>query len=92
MKGRKSSQAGQSERIRNRIREQYRQKDKQVKRSVREDKRKWMTEKAQLAQTAAENGRAKELSGRGPRKTAAVTNRKGRLLKRRKGRQDGRSN
>ena len=48
-----------SERIQNKIREQYRQKDKQ--RSVREDKRKWMTEKAQAAQTAAENRRAKEL-------------------------------
>ena len=68
-----------SERIRNKIREQYRDK--------REDKRKWMTEKAQVAQTAAENGRAKELyditsqlSGRAPRKTAAVTNKEGRLL------------
>ena len=55
-----------------------------------------MTEKAQVAQTAAENGRAKELyditrelRGSGPRKTAAVTNKEGRLLK--KGRQDGRS-
>ena len=77
-----------SERIRNKIREQHRQKDKQVKRSVREDKRKWMTEKAQVALTAAENGRAKELyditrqlRGSGPRKTAAVTNKEGRLLK-----------
>ena len=77
-----------SERIRNKIREQHRQKDKQVKRSVREDKRKWMTEKAQVAQTAAEKGSAKELyditrqlSGNGPRKTAAVTNKEGRLLK-----------
>ena len=47
-----------------------------------------MTEKAQVAQTAAENGRAKELyditrelRGSGPRKTAAVTNKQGRLLK-----------
>ena len=47
-----------------------------------------MTEKAQVAQKAAENGRAKEvyditrqLSGSGPRKTAAVTNKEGRLLK-----------
>ena len=70
------------------MREQKRQKDKQVKRSVREDKRKWMTEKAQAAQTAAENGRAKELyaitkqlSGRGPRKKAVVTNKEGKPLK-----------
>ena len=46
-----------------------------------------MTEKAQAARTAAENGRTKELnditrqlSGRGPRKTAAVTM-EGKLLK-----------
>ena len=68
-----------------------------MKRSVREDKRKWMTEKAQAAQTAAENGRAKELnditrqlSGRGPRKSVAVINKEGKRLKS-KGRQDGRS-
>ena len=43
---------------------------------MREDKRKWMTEKAQAAQTAAENGEAKELyditrqlRGRGPRES-----------------------
>lgn len=75
------------------MREQYRQRDKEVKRSVREDKRKWMTEKAQVAQTAAENGRTKEqyditrqLSGRGPRKTAAITNKDGKLLKSKEGR------
>ena len=38
-----------SERIRNKIRQQYRHKDKQVKRSMKEDKRKWMIEKAQVA-------------------------------------------
>lgn len=75
------------------MREQYRQRDKEVKRSVREDKRKWMTEKAQAAQTAAENGRTKEqyditrqLSGRGPRKTAAITNKDGNLLNSKEGR------
>ena len=47
-----------------------------------------MTEKAQAAQTAAENGRAKELyditrqlSGKGPKKTAAITNKDDMLLK-----------
>ena len=47
-----------------------------------------MTEKAQAAQTAAENGRAKELyditrqlSGKGPRKTAAIINKDDKLLK-----------
>jgi len=55
---------------------------------VREDKRKWMTEKAQAAQTAAENGRAKGLydntrqpSSRGPRKTEAITKKDGKLLR-----------
>ena len=55
-----------------------------------------MTEKAQVAQTAAENGRAKELtyditrqlSGRGPGKTAAVTNKEGILLKSEEERQE----
>lgn len=57
-----------------------------MKKSVREDKRK--TEKAQAAQTAAENGRAKdlyditkELRGRRPRNTATITNKDGKLLK-----------
>ncbi|XP_018022732.1 craniofacial development protein 2-like [Hyalella azteca] len=50
-----------SERIKNRMREEYREKDREVKRSVREDKRMWMSEKAAKAQNAAENGRQKEL-------------------------------
>lgn len=59
-----------------------------MKSSVREKKRTWMTEKAQAAQTAAENGRVKGLydntnqpSSRGPRKTEAITNKDGKLLR-----------
>ena len=55
-----------------------------MKSSVREDKRKWVTENDKAAQTAAENGRAKELyninrqlSGKGPRNTTAITNNDG---------------
>lgn len=83
-----------SEGIRNKIWKQYRQKDKEAKRSMREDKRKWMTEKAQAAQTAAETGEAKELyditrqlRGRGPRETAAITNKDGKRLKSKEERQ-----
>ena len=83
-----------SERLRNRIREEYDQKDKRVKSNVREDKRRWMTEKAQGAPTAAEKGRAnalydiiRQLSGKAPRKMAAVTNNDGKLLKSKEERQ-----
>ena len=83
-----------SEKIRNRIREEYDQKDKEVKSSVREDKRSLRTEKAQGAQTAAEKGRANELydiirqlSGKAPRKMAAITNNDGKLLKSKEERQ-----
>ncbi|XP_060067249.1 uncharacterized protein LOC132547510 [Ylistrum balloti] len=39
-----------SERVKNRMKEDYREKCSEVKRSVREDKRRWMTEKSQLSQ------------------------------------------
>jgi len=77
-----------SERVRNRIREIYKEKDREVKKSIREDKRKWMEEKAERAQGAAENGRQKELyeltkqiSGNNFRKTAAVKSKTGVVLK-----------
>ena len=86
--------SSKSERIQNRIGEEYRQKDKEVKSYMREDKRRWMAEKAQAAQKAAENGRAKELyditrqvSSKGPRKTAAITNKDVKLLKSKEERQ-----
>ena len=83
-----------SERIWNRIREVYRQKDKEVKSSVRGDKKRWMTENTQVAQKAVENRRAKELyditrqlSSNGPRKMVAITNKDGKLLKSKEERQ-----
>jgi hypothetical protein len=77
-----------SERIQNRLKAEYKEKDKEVKRSVREDKRRWMSEKAERAQNAAENGRQKELysivkqlTGQTTRQAAAVKSKNGELLK-----------
>ena len=50
-----------SERVKKRIKEQYKGKDQEVKWSAREDKRYWMNEMADIAERAAENGRAGEL-------------------------------
>ena len=50
-----------SERVKKRIKEEYKGKDQEVKRSAREDKRYWMNEMADIAERAAENGRAGEL-------------------------------
>ena len=44
-----------SERVKKRIKEQYKGKDQEVKRSAREDKRYWMNEMADSAERAAEN-------------------------------------
>ena len=86
-------QSTRSERIKDRWKEEYRVKDKEVKRSVREDKRKWLSERAQMAQNAAENGRQKEifsivkqLTGKANKQTAAVKNKQGKLLKSKKDR------
>ena len=46
-----------SERVKKRIKEQYKGKDQEVKRSAREDKRYWMNEMADIAERAAENGK-----------------------------------
>ena len=77
-----------SERIQNQMKNRYKEKDKEVKRSVREDKRMWMKHKAQKAQSAAENGRQKELynivkqlTGQNTKQTAAVKDKGGKLLK-----------
>lgn len=50
-----------SERVKQRIRERYKGKDREVKRSAREDKRHWLNEVAGNAERAAENGRTGEL-------------------------------
>ncbi|XP_076101199.1 uncharacterized protein LOC143070989 [Mytilus galloprovincialis] len=50
-----------SERLKVRLSEEYKQKNKGVKKSAREDKRKWYNMMAEDAEKAAENGRSKEL-------------------------------
>lgn len=79
-----------SERVKNRRREEYRDKDREVKKNVREDKRRWMSEEAERAQNAAKNGRQKELysivkrltgQSTSTRQTAAVKSMNGELLK-----------
>ena len=50
-----------SKRLKQRRREEYDAKDKEVKRSAREDKRNWLEKRAAAAEKAAENGRNKEL-------------------------------
>ena len=50
-----------SERLKERWKEGYDNKNREVKRGAREDKRKWLEDKAEEAERAAENGRSKEL-------------------------------
>ena len=66
-----------------------------MKRNIREDKRKWLAEKAERAQTAAENGRQKELysivkqlTGQHKKQTAAVKNKNGDLIKNKRDRME----
>ncbi len=54
-------EAARSERLKQRRREEYDAKNKEVKRSAREDKRNWIEKRAAAAKKAAENGRNKEL-------------------------------
>ena len=50
-----------SQRLKQRRREEYHNKDMEVKRSAREDMRNWMEERADAAEKAAENSRNKEM-------------------------------
>ena len=54
-------EGARSKRLKQRRREEYDAKDKEVKRSAREDKRNWLEKRAAAAEKAAENGRNKEL-------------------------------
>ena len=54
-------ESAKSDRLKERLKIDYTEKDREVKRSAREDKRKWTEEKAEAAEKAAENGRSKEL-------------------------------
>ena len=50
-----------SDRIKQKVKDDYRNKDKEVKKSMRNDKRKWIDNLATNAEKAAGNGRMKEL-------------------------------
>ena len=70
-----------SERVKKRIKEEYKGKDQEVKRSAREDKRYWINEMADIDERAAENGRAgeqhrivKTLTGEKKLRTSTVVN------------------
>lgn len=78
-----------SEQIKEKWREEYWNKDKEMKKSVREDKRKLMADQAQEGKSAAENDREKDLyevvkqiSGQHHKKTAAVKSKSGELMER----------
>ena len=49
-----------SERLKQRRRQEYNAKNKEVKQSAREEMRNWMEERATAAETSAKNGRNKE--------------------------------
>ena len=74
-----------SERVKQRIREQYKRKVREVKRSAREDKRRWLNEMSGNAERVAENGRTwklhrivKTLTGEKRRASTAVNDKNGR--------------
>ena len=54
-------EGARSERLKQIRREEYDAKDKEVKRSAREDKRNWIEKRAAAAEKVTENGRNKEL-------------------------------
>ena len=76
-----------SERLKNKARNDYREKDKEVKRSLRKDKRDWINGVAQEAEDAVNQGQMKgvyeatrKLCNEGPRKAGMVKNKEGKLL------------
>ena len=56
-------EGARSERVKARVREEYRQKDKEVKRSMRNDKRQFINDLAEEAERAASSGQMKEVYG-----------------------------
>ena len=76
-----------SERLKNKARNDYREKDKEVKRSLRKDKRDWINGVAREAEEAASQGQLKgvyeatrRLCNEGPRKAGMVKSIEGKLL------------
>ena len=75
-----------SERLKNKARNDYREKDKEVKRSLRKDKRDWINDVAQEAEDAVSQGQmngvyeaTRKLCNEGPRKTGMEKNKGGKL-------------
>ena len=76
-----------SERLKNKTRIDYREKDKEVKRSPRKDKRDWINGVAQEPEDATSQGQIKgvyeatrRLCNEGPRKAGMVKNKEGKSL------------
>lgn len=76
-----------SESLKNKFRNEYSEKDKETKRSLRKDKRDWVNNVAQEAEDAARQGQMKgvyeatrRLCNEGPKKVAMVKGKDGRLL------------
>ena len=86
MKLKKKIGDARSERLKNKARIDYREKDKEVKRSLRKDKRDWINGVAQEAEDATSQGQMKvyeatrRLCNEGPRKAGMVKNKEGKLL------------
>ena len=83
----KKIEDARSERLKNKARNDYREKDKEVKRSLRKDKRDWINGVAQEAEDAVSQGQIKgvyeatrKLCNEGPRKAGMVKNKEGKLL------------
>ena len=75
-----------SEKLKNKARNDYSEKDKEVKRSLRKDKRDWRNGVAQEAEDAASQGQmqgvyeaTRKLCNEGPRKTGMEKNKGGKL-------------
>ena len=77
-----------SEGVKERLRKEYRTKDREVKRSAREDRRKWIEDLAGKAEIAAEKGRTrvlynitKAITNKGRQRMAAVKNKQEETIK-----------
>ena len=77
-----------SERIKSKLRVEYKVKDREVKRRAKEDKRAWLEQLGNEAEKYAENGRnrelyqtAKKITNKRQRQVAAIKNKRGETIK-----------
>ena len=77
-----------SERIKSKLRVEYKLKDREVKRRAKEDKRAWLQQLGNEAEKYAENGRnrelyqtAKKITNKRQRQVAAIKNKRGETIK-----------